>query len=370
MKDLVPDRSVDLINSGDDMVVRRRHAKDPMRVHRGCVLALVLFVATGTPLRGSVADARRRVRTAPTKATTKPVAPRVNGAPGAAVVPVVPAAAGASVGGCPMFPADNAWNQEISARPVHPMSATWVSSVNATRATLHPDTGSNPEYGIPYVVVGSNQPRVPVRYTDYGDESDPGPFPIPADAPIEGGSDRHVLVVQSGSCELFELFDAHRTATGWDAASGARYDLRSNALRPVGWTSADAAGLPILPGLLRYDEVASGEVRHALRFTVSRTQRAYISPARHVAGSVDPALPPMGARFRLRADADLSRFTGHARVILTALQRYGMIVADNGSSWFISGATDRRWNDADLDQLKNVPGSWFEVVDTGPVTTR
>jgi hypothetical protein len=274
---------------------------------------------------------------------------------------------GPTVGGCPVFPDTNPWNTDIAASAMHPQSSTWVASVNASRSTLHPDVGSNPDYGIPYVVVPSNAPPVAIRYTEYGEESDAGPFPIPPEAPVEGGSDRHVIVVQSGSCELFELFKAQRDGTGWSASSGARYDLRSNALRPAGWTSADAAGLPILPGLLRYDEVASGEIRHALRFTVAKTQRAYVSPARHQAGRADPSLPPMGARFRLRADVDLSGFRGHALVILIALKRYGMIVADNGSSWFISGATDERWNDDDLGQLKNVPGAWFEVVDTGPV---
>ena len=247
------------------------------------------------------------------------------------------------------------------------MSAIWVASVNANRSTLHPDTGSNPDYGIPYVVVPSSQPGAVIRYTDYGDESDPGPFPIPADAAVEGGGDRHVIVVQQGTCQLFELYGARRTAAGWDASSGARFDLRTNALRPAGWTSADAGGLPIFPGLLRYDEVASGEIRHALRFTVSRTQRGYIAPARHFAGSNDASLPPMGARFRLRADVDLSGYYGNALLILKALQRYGMIVADNGTSWFISGARDPRWNDDDLGQLKRVAGSLFEVVDTGPI---
>ena len=268
-----------------------------------------------------------------------------------------------------MLPADSPWNTDISRLLLHPRSEQWVASVNSSRKTLHPDTGSNPEYGIPYVVVPSNQAAVPVAYTEYGDESDPGPFPIPADAPVELGSDRHVLVLQSGTCQLFELFNAKRKGAGWEASSGAKFDLRSNALRPAGWTSADAAGLPILPGLLRYDEVASGEIHHALRFTVGTTQRAYILPARHFAGIPDDRVPPMGARFRLRSTVDLSGYRGHALVILRALQRYGMIVADNGSSWFISGSTDTRWNDADLDQLKTVPGAWFEVVDTGPVIT-
>lgn len=325
-------------------------------------LAVAAMVGVSLMQPPSVA-ARRRVsrKTTTTRlGVTVSSSPKPGSQPSSAVTAPM-------IGGCPVFAADNAWNTDVSTTPVHPNSATWVASVNSSRTTLHPDVGSNPDYGIPYVVVASGVPRVPVRYTDYGDESDPGPFPIPANAPVEAGSDRHVIVVQSGSCELFELFNAQRDGAGWSASSGARYDLRANTLRPAGWTSADAAGLPILPGLLRYDEVASGEIRHALRFTASKTQRAYLAPARHQAGRADPTLPPMGARFRLRADADLSRFRGHALVVLTALKRYGMIVADNGSSWFISGATDPRWNDEDLDQLKTVPGSWFEVVDSGPM---
>jgi hypothetical protein len=247
------------------------------------------------------------------------------------------------------------------------MSATWVATVNSSRRFLHPDTGSNPEYGLPITIVGANEPLVPTTY-EYADESDPGPFPIPGTARVEGGTDRHVIVVQQGSCQLFELFDARWNGRGWNAGSGARFDLRSNALRPATWTSADAAGLPIMAGLIRYDEVKSGEIRHALRFTVPRTQRGFITPARHFASSsTDAALPPMGARFRLRRDVDLSGFRGDALVILRALQRYGMIVADNGSAWYITGETDARWNDDDLGQLKRVSGEWFEVVDTGPI---
>ncbi len=304
-----------------------------------------------------------------TKAKAKAKTSNTPAMPAGPIRPSSSSGAVPMIGGCPVFPSDNPWNLDISNQPLHPRSAQWVASVNSTRTTLHPDTGSNPEYGIPYVVVPPSQPLVPVRYTDYGDESDPGPFPIPADAPVEAGSDRHVIVVQSGTCRLYELFNARRTDSGWEASSGAMFDLRSNALRPAGWTSADAAGLPITPGLLRYDEVASGEIRHALRFTVRTTQRAYISPARHFAGIPDDRVPPMGARFRLRRDVDLSRYRGHALVILRALQRYGMIVADNGSSWFITGASDTRWDDDDLAQLKTVPGSWFDVVDTGSVVT-
>jgi hypothetical protein len=277
-------------------------------------------------------------------------------------------AGGPSIGGCPVFPADNAWNRDISHDAVDPGSGAYV---RALPGNLHPDFGSGRygDYGIPITVVPQAQPLVPIRFTAYGDESDPGPYPIPKDARIEGGSDRHVLVVQRGTCRLYELFGAaHAGGDGWNADSGARFDLRSNRLRPAGWTSADAAGLPILPGLARADEAAAGAIRHALRFTVRRTQNAYVAPARHIASNdPSPELPPMGLRFRLRAGFDLSGFHGQALTILEALRRYGMIVADNGSNWFISGAADPRWNDDDIDQLKRVPGGAFEVVRPGPL---
>lgn len=274
---------------------------------------------------------------------------------------------GATITGCPLFPADNPWRRDISHDPVDPNSNAWVASVGLT-TNLHPDFGSNPTYGIPYSVVPANQSKVPVTFTAYGDQSDPGPYPIPAAAPVEAGSDAHVLVA-SADCHLYELYQASRSANGgWSAASGAVFDLRSDALRPDGWTSADAAGLPILAGLVRFDEVQAGAINHALRFTVSHTQQAFIHPATHEAGSTsDPNVPPMGARFRLKASFDLSKYHGEALLVLRALQRYGMFVADNGSNWYISGATDTRWNDTDLDQLKTVPGSAFEVVSTGPV---
>jgi hypothetical protein len=268
-----------------------------------------------------------------------------------------------------VFPADNWWNTDISGYPVHPNSANYLRRIAEVGGDfVHPDFGSNPGYGIPYVAVPQSQPLVPITYTSFGNESDPGPFPIPLDAPVEGGSDRHVLVVQQGSCILYELFGAQRSGSGWAAASGARFDLRSNALRPAGWTSADAAGLAILPGLVRYDEVVAGRIPHALRVTFAATQRGYITPARHVASdSLDANLPPMGLRLRLRAGFDISGYTGQSRVVLEALRRYGMLVADNGSNWYITGATDPRWDDDDLNQLKGVPASAFEVVDTGPV---
>jgi hypothetical protein len=269
--------------------------------------------------------------------------------------------------GCPVFPSDNPWNQDVSQAPVDPNSDAYVASIGAS-GHVHPDTGSNPDYGIPYAVVGPDQPRVPITFTAYGDQSDPGPYPIPPNAPVEAGSDHHVLIVQTGACKLYELFNARRNSGGWDADSGAVFDLNSNALRPDGWTSADAAGLPILPGLIRYDEVQAGRIDHALRFTVANTQRGYIHPATHFASSSgDAALPPMGLRLRLKAGYDISAFKGAARVILEALRRHGMIVADNGSNWYITGARDPRWNDTDLDQLKSVPGSAFEVVQTGPI---
>lgn len=276
---------------------------------------------------------------------------------------------GPQLGGCTIFPPDNAWNQDISALPVDPRSDAYLAAISADGDRfLHPDFGANPDYGIPYLVVPSTQPLVPITFTDYGDESDPGPYPIPANAPVEAGSDRHVLVLRQGECKLYELFNASYVAPGWRASSGAVWNLGSNALRPAGWTSADAAGLPILPGLVRYDEVEAGAIRHALRFTVWRSQRAYVLPATHAAGATNDAnYPPMGLRLRLKPGYNIAGYTGQARVILEALRRYGMIVADNGSSWFISGARDARWNDDELDQLKRVPGSAFEVVQTGPV---
>lgn len=278
-----------------------------------------------------------------------------------------------TVGGCDVFPGDNAWNTPIEDAPVRADSDAIVARIQAIGGDrLHPDFGENPLYGIPYVVVPPTQPVVPITYVAYGDESDAGPFPVPLDAPVEGGTgsdgDRHVLVVRSGTCELFELYRAFRAGAGWQADSGARFDLGSNALRPLGWTSADAAGLPILPGLVRYDEVASGEIRHAIRVTFTRTRRGYVLPATHFASSSDdPTLPAMGMRFRLKASFDTSTLSGQARAIAVAMQRYGLIVADNGSNWYFQGAPSGGWDDDDLGQLKSIDGSWFEVVDTGPV---
>lgn len=264
---------------------------------------------------------------------------------------------------CKIFPADNVWNKDISNLPVHPASAAWIRSIGFDQP-IHPDFGRNLSYGIPYNVTGASTAKVSVDFY-YADESDRGPYPIPTHPKIEKGGDRHILIVDRDACRLYELYDVSRVGAAWSAGSGAIWNLSSNALRPNGWTSADAAGLPILPGLVRYDEVARGVINHALRFTAPRTRKYHIYPARHHASdSTDPALPPMGARIRLKSSFDISGFSPKNRVILRALKRYGMLLADNGSSWFISGVSDKRWNDNDLNKLKRIHGSAFEVVDT------
>ena len=274
-------------------------------------------------------------------------------------------------GHCPLFPRDNPWNQRVDRLPAAGNSSAIVRSIGLD-AYLHPDFGSGTyegrPIGIPYTTVSRRQARVPVSF-DYADESDHGPYPIPPKAPIEGGrssdGDRHVIVVDRDRCRLYELFAAQPIAGGsrWHAGSGAIWSLRSNHLRPRSWTSADAAGLPILPGLARYEEVRRGRIDHALRFTASRTRGAFVYPARHYASNLtDPDLPPMGTRVRLKASFDASRFPRQARVLLRALQRYGMILADNGAPWYVSGAPSSGWNNDDLHSLHKVTGSDFEVV--------
>ena len=280
------------------------------------------------------------------------------------------------IAGCPLFPANNVWNARVDALPLDPNSGLYIDTIGAG-AVVHPDfgagewpPGSGAPIGIPYVDVPGSQPPVEIVFTEYGGESDPGPYPVPTDAPIEGGpnsdGDRHVLVVERDGCILYELYRAYPQAGGsWEAGSGAVFDLQSNDLRPAGWTSADAAGLPILAGLVRYDEVAGGEIRHALRFTAPQTRREYIWPARHFASTLTgEEYPPMGQRFRLRADFDISGFSPEVQVILQAMKRYGLILADNGSAWYISGAPDERWdNDTLVGELSQVHGSDFEAVD-------
>jgi hypothetical protein len=279
-----------------------------------------------------------------------------------------PGTTGGSIGNCTVFPTDNPWNADVSGLPVDPNSAAYMATMNAGAKNLHPDFGSDPTYGIPYTTVPGTQPKVPVSF-DYASESDPGPYPIPANAPVEGGSDMHVLVVDRDACILYELFSASMMSDGsWHGGSGAVFDLKSDKLRPDNWTSADAAGLPIFPGLARLDEVKAGVINHALRFTANKTQNAYVHPATHGASSNTAAtFPPMGLRVRLKASYDLSKATGASLVILTALKKYGMYLADNGSDWYISGETNTSWDDNDLNQIKQVPASAFEAVQVGTI---
>lgn len=279
----------------------------------------------------------------------------------------------ANLNGFLPFSSSSLWNTDISSAPVDPNSnsiiSNWVGSVN-----LHPDWGTDPSYGIPYVVVNGSQPLVNINLNAYGSESDPGPMPVPASAPVEGGSsstgDRHVLVLDNGNCFLYELYNSSVNSDGsWNAVSTAVWDLLGNEQRPYTWTSADAAGLPIFPGLVRYDEVAGGKIQHAFRFTLPQTNAAFTPPASHYAATTsDPTAPPMGMRLRLKSSYNISGFSSQMQVILTAMQHYGLILADNGSSLFVTGVSDSRWG-SDLDTLKTVPASAFEVVQMNPVYT-
>jgi hypothetical protein len=290
------------------------------------------------------------------------------------------ALAAPAIGGCPVFPANNYWNTPVDSLPLHASSATWVNSIGAS-TRLHPDWGNvlADNYGIPFATVAGSQPRVPITFPagGYADESDPGPFPIPPNAPVEGGNasdgDRHVIVVDTTNCMLYELYNAFPVSGGasWSVFSSAKYDLRSNALRPAEWTSADAAGLPIFPGLLRWDEVAAGEIAHAIRFTAAAiwgrvgNAQKYLWPARHASGSnTDSSRPPMGARFRLKSSFDISRYDPRTQVILRAFKKYGLVLADGGSNWFFQGVSDTRWPDLVFDELKSITGGNFEAVDT------
>ena len=299
----------------------------------------------------------------PTAVPTPPSTPKPRATPrptpASTPAPVPPLSA------CAVFPSSNVWNRRVDGLPVAADSAAMIAAIGLD-ASLHPDFSAT-GYGIPYNVVGSTTPLSKVAF-QYADESDPGPYPIPSSPKIEGGSDRHLLMVDTSSCSLFELYAAARGTSGWTAGSGAIWDLSSNALRPKGWTSADAAGLPIFPGLVRYPEVAAGAILHAIRFTAPSTCNGYVYPARHEAGSGScsgsGAEPPMGLRVRLKASVDISGFGPQAQVILRALQRYGMLLADNGSPWYITGAPDSHWNDDELHHLGSLTGADFEVVDT------
>jgi hypothetical protein len=267
---------------------------------------------------------------------------------------------------CPVFPANNWWNTDISTAAVDPRSATYVAKIGAT-TSLHPDFGT--PYGIPTVNVDATVPKSTVTF-DYASESDPGPYPIPANPPIEASSDHHIIMFHTGECKLYELYDASTNGSQWHAGSGAIWDLTTSSTRPKGWTSADAAGLPIYPGLVRYEEVASGVINHALRFTAPQTQHGYVAPASHYAStSYDATRPPMGARFRLKASFNISGYSTSMKVVLTALKKYGMFLADNGSSWYLTGAPSPSWDDNAINTLKQVHGSDFELVTMGPITT-
>jgi hypothetical protein len=324
---------------------------------------VILTTGCGGPPRKAAAGPSTG---SPATDTPSPVSPSATPGP----VLSSPPASLTGTAGCPIFPADNVWHADVSRLPVHPRSAGYVASIGATRP-VHPDFGSGlidgRPWGIPVTAVPAGQAPVPVSFDEAG-ESDKGPYLLPRNALIEGGpgsaGDRHVIGYDPTRCRAYELYAARPTGSGWHAYSGAVWDLRANRMRPAGWTSADAAGLSILAGLVRYDEVAAGHVDHAIRMTVQSTQRAYVWPGSHRASSnTDPNLPPMGLRLRLKSTVDTSRMPPQARVVAEALKRYGAIIADNGSPWFFSGTQDPRWNNSQLDALKKLHGSDFEVVD-------
>jgi hypothetical protein len=285
----------------------------------------------------------------------------LTGLPASSARPAPPAVAPVPSTACAVFPANNVWNMDISRLPVHRRSRTWTKAMHAGRTDLHPDFGP-PSYGIPFDVVDASHPDVSVSFT-YAGESDPGPYPFGGDTTIEGGSDAHALMIDRDNCTLYELFAAAWDPSDPSAGSGAIFDLYSNALRPAGWTSADAAGLPIFPGLVRYDEVEAGAIRHAIRVTADCTSRAYVWPARHQAGAPDRRCPPMGARFRLTRSFHAAGMSAEAKVVVRALRHYGLILADNGSDWYFQGTVDDRWTNDLMDELKTIPARAFVAVD-------
>ena len=323
--------------------------------------------STPGPSASPVASASPVVSASPRPSASPPAAPTATPAASATPAGNVPA-----IGGCQMFPASNPWNTDISGYPLNADSAQYMAEMNPSGSThLHPDFGSDPSYGIPYNVVAiAHANFTPIAFTEYASQSDPGPYPIPNSPAIEAGSDMHMLILDTDNCTDYETYDTQDTASGWTAANGAVWPLNPNALRPEGWTSADAAGLPILAGLVRYDEVQAGALNHAVRFTMNNTSQGHIHPATHDAATSSATwAPPMGLRIRLKASYDTSGFTGNSLVILTAFKKYGLILADNGSDFYFTGSTNTSWNDNDLNQLKSVPASAFEVVATGPVIT-
>lgn len=292
------------------------------------------------------------------------------------VTPPASAATLTPVGGtsCTAFPASNWWHADVSRLPVHPYNAKWLSNMSSSR-NLHPDFGPSygdgPDYGIPITVVYGSHTKVPVSF-DYADESDQVRYPFGSDTRIEGGrnspGDKHAIVIDKSVCRLYETWNTRVVNGRWRAGSGATWSLTSNALRPAGWTSADAAGLPILPGLLRYNEVVAGRVDHAIRFTTNITRKQYLWPARHQAGATtSPNYPPMGARFRLKASYDASKLGAQARVVVLAMKKYGLVLADNGSPWYFQGEQHARWSGSLIADLKKIPAAAFTAVDTRPL---
>lgn len=324
-------------------------------------IASLLAVLTGSPAPGTDAGSTPGPQDSatPKPSATRAPTPRPTPTP-APPTPAPQPTAPPAPSPCYVFPSSNVWNRPVSSLPVASNSAAMVAAIGID-AYLHPDFDAVGD-GIPYNIVTASTSAYTVAF-DYADESDPGPYPIPASPRIEKGSDHHLLSLDLNQCKLWELYDVRRAGSGWAAGSGAYFDLRSNALRPAGWTSADAAGLPIFPGLVRHDEVASGSIDHAIRFTAPHTC-GYIYPARHLTADPCSNQPPMGLRVRLKASVDISGFGPNARVVLAALKRYGMILADNGSPWYITGVPDNRWNDDEFHQLQNLTGADFEVVDT------
>ena len=319
-------------------------------------------LGTGPTGRAPTATTRPTARPIPIATPVATAKPAQRATPRPTPKPTPKPVAPPSLANCEIFPDSNWWNQPVTGLPVASDSATMIAAIGKTTG-LHPDFGSYAGYGIPYNIVGSSTPRSTVSF-QYSDESDHLGYPIPASPKIEAGSDRHLLMVDTSACRLYELYDATKSGSTWQAGSGATWSLTSNALRPAGWTSADAAGLPIFPGLARYDEDSSGVIDHALRFTAPKSCAGYVTPARHEAGSGSCSVePPMGLRVRLKASVDISGFSAQTRVILQALKTYGMILADNGSAWYISGASDPHWNDDVLHTLNQITGSDFEVVD-------
>lgn len=333
-----------------------------MKTLQTFILCAVLLAACTAPTPPAPGPTETLVAVPPTDSPSTPLPPLT-----AQPDPPTPyATSGPQIGGCPLFPADNFWNTPITNLPVHPQSDTWIDSIGRETG-FHMDFGSGTwdggPIGIPYNLVAANSLQKSAISFYYPEESDPGPYPIPANPLREYGSDHHILLVDTDTCKLYEIYDASEDSGQWNAGSGAIWDLTGNALRPETWTSADAAGLPILPGLARYDEIAAGEIRHALRFTIENTA-GYIWPARHQTSDPDPNLPPMGARFRLKAGYDISGFPPEMQVLLRAMQTYGIVLADNGSNWYVNGAPDERWDNDMLHLLDILTGNDFEAVDT------